>query len=111
MRLLAHCASARMPQPCEDGRLCELRVGCKNYGQGAYALHIKHKKHLLTWYSLAVKLNANRSVTGVLRGYDQFMNVVLDHTQGLFSCKSSSESELSFNWLFIVLHVGTHVYD
>ena len=31
----------------------------------------------------AVKLNASRSVTGVLRGYDQFMNVVLDHTQGL----------------------------
>jgi hypothetical protein len=30
----------------------------------------------------AVKLNASRSVTGVLRGYDQFMNVVLDHTQG-----------------------------
>jgi len=27
-----------------------------------------------------LKLNANRSVTGVLRGYDQFMNVVLDHT-------------------------------
>ena len=39
----------------------------------------------------------------MLRGYDQFMNVVLDHTQGLFSCKSSSESELSFNRLLIVL--------
>jgi small nuclear ribonucleoprotein G len=26
-----------------------------------------------------VKLNANRTVTGVLRGYDQFMNIVLDH--------------------------------
>ena len=30
----------------------------------------------------AVKLNAGRNVTGVLRGYDQFMNLVLDHTQG-----------------------------
>jgi len=29
-----------------------------------------------------VKLNAGRNVTGVLRGYDQFMNVVLDHSQG-----------------------------
>ena len=26
----------------------------------------------------AVKLNANRHVTGVLRGFDQFMNLVLD---------------------------------
>ena len=30
---------------------------------------------------VAVKLNANRTVSGVLRGFDQFMNVVLDHTQ------------------------------
>lgn len=26
-----------------------------------------------------MKLNANRTVTGVLRGYDQFMNIVLDN--------------------------------
>ena len=26
----------------------------------------------------AVKLNANRHVSGVLRGFDQFMNLVLD---------------------------------
>ena len=29
---------------------------------------------------LSVTLNANRQVTGVLRGFDQFMNVVLDQT-------------------------------
>ena len=29
---------------------------------------------------IAVKLNANRHVTGVLRGFDQFMNIVLDTT-------------------------------
>ena len=29
---------------------------------------------------IAVKLNANRHVTGVLRGFDQFMNLVLDGT-------------------------------
>lgn len=29
---------------------------------------------------LSVKLNANRHVTGVLRGFDQFMNIVLDST-------------------------------
>lgn len=28
----------------------------------------------------AVKLNANRQVTGTLRGFDQFMNLVLDGT-------------------------------
>jgi small nuclear ribonucleoprotein G len=28
----------------------------------------------------AVKLNANRHVTGVLRGFDQFLNIVLDGT-------------------------------
>lgn len=27
---------------------------------------------------LSIKLNANRTVTGVLRGFDQFMNLVLD---------------------------------
>jgi len=29
---------------------------------------------------LAIKLNANRKVTGILRGYDNFMNLVLDET-------------------------------
>ena len=28
---------------------------------------------------LSVKLNANRHVTGVLRGFDQFMNIVLEN--------------------------------
>ena len=30
--------------------------------------------------AFAVTLNANRQVTGVLRGFDQFMNLVLDAT-------------------------------
>jgi len=29
---------------------------------------------------LGVKLNGNRKVQGILRGYDQFMNLVLDDT-------------------------------
>jgi len=29
---------------------------------------------------LAFKLNGNRKVTGILRGFDQFMNIVLDET-------------------------------
>ncbi|KAF5175650.1 Small nuclear ribonucleoprotein g [Thalictrum thalictroides] len=28
----------------------------------------------------AIKLNANRLVTGTLRGFDQFMNLVLENT-------------------------------
>ncbi|KZV28428.1 putative small nuclear ribonucleoprotein G-like [Dorcoceras hygrometricum] len=29
---------------------------------------------------VAVKLNANRTVVGTLRGFDQFMNLVIDNT-------------------------------
>ncbi|KAH3763403.1 small nuclear ribonucleoprotein g [Pelomyxa schiedti] len=29
---------------------------------------------------ITVKLNANRRVTGILRGFDQFMNIVLEDT-------------------------------
>ncbi|KAL1496002.1 hypothetical protein AB1Y20_014638 [Prymnesium parvum] len=29
---------------------------------------------------LSIKLNGNRNVTGLLRGFDQFMNLVLDET-------------------------------
>lgn len=32
-----------------------------------------------TLISFAVTLNANRQVSGVLRGFDQFMNLVLDN--------------------------------
>mmetsp|Transcript_7091 Transcript_7091/g.19453 ORF Transcript_7091/g.19453 Transcript_7091/m.19453 type:complete len:80 (+) Transcript_7091:70-309(+) len=34
---------------------------------------------------LDLKLNANRHVVGVLRGYDQFMNIVLDNTVEIVS--------------------------
>ena len=29
---------------------------------------------------LAIKLNGNRTINGTLRGFDQFMNLVLDET-------------------------------
>ena len=40
-----------------------------------------HQCHCLTDNSplCAVALNANRHVSGVLRGFDQFMNIVLDN--------------------------------
>lgn len=31
-------------------------------------------------FYIAVKLNANRMVVGTLRGFDQFMNLVIDNT-------------------------------
>lgn len=34
---------------------------------------------LTTLRACAVTLNANRQVSGVLRGFDQFMNLVLDN--------------------------------
>ncbi|KAG5545058.1 hypothetical protein RHGRI_017505 [Rhododendron griersonianum] len=32
-------------------------------------------------FCVAVKLNANRMVVGTLRGFDQFMNLVVDNTE------------------------------
>merc|ERR1712216_244588 len=34
---------------------------------------------------LQIKLNGNRTVQGVLRGFDQFMNLVLDETMEIVS--------------------------
>jgi len=34
---------------------------------------------------LAIKLNAGRNVTGILRGFDQFMNLVLEDTMEIVS--------------------------
>lgn len=31
-------------------------------------------------FRIAVKLNANRMIVGTLRGFDQFMNLVIDNT-------------------------------
>ena len=35
---------------------------------------------VLVCVDVVVKLNGDRHVTGVLRGFDQFMNIVLDNT-------------------------------
>ncbi|KAJ1626585.1 putative small nuclear ribonucleoprotein G [Pavlovales sp. CCMP2436] len=40
---------------------------------------------------LAVKLNGNRNLTGVLRGFDQFMNIVLDETVELVSATENHD--------------------
>jgi len=30
--------------------------------------------------NMIIKLNGNRKISGILRGYDQFMNLVIDNT-------------------------------
>ncbi|KAK1305961.1 putative small nuclear ribonucleoprotein G [Acorus calamus] len=40
---------------------------------------------------MAVKLNANRVVRGTLRGFDQFMNLVIDNTKEINGNKEESD--------------------
>jgi len=40
---------------------------------------------------LDIRLNANRHVIGVLRGYDNFMNIVLDNTVEITSPTEKNE--------------------
>jgi len=40
---------------------------------------------------LALRLNKNRRVSGVLRGYDQFMNVVIDNCVEEISAQEKNE--------------------
>ena len=35
-------------------------------------------RNMYTCISVAVKINAGRTVTGILRGFDPYMNIVLD---------------------------------
>ena len=52
-------------------------------------------------------LNANRHVTGVLRGFDQFMNIVLDNAVdeklktdiGMVVCRQAGPSAFTQNFL------------
>ena len=39
---------------------------------------------------LAIKLNGNRTVNGTLRGFDQFMNLVLDETVEVVSASEQN---------------------
>jgi small nuclear ribonucleoprotein G len=42
---------------------------------------------------LRIKLNANRIITGKLRGYDQFMNLVLEEAVQINNSENSNENE------------------
>lgn len=62
---------------------------------------------------LSLQLNGNRKVTGILRGYDPFMNIVLDETVEEISpsekhnigmvVKKERERDYLFLMLFILL--------
>ena len=39
---------------------------------------------------LAIKLNGNRTINGTLRGFDQFMNLVLDETVEMVSASEQN---------------------
>ena len=41
--------------------------------------------------NLKIKLNGNRNVQGVLRGFDQFMNITLEDTLELVSSTESNK--------------------
>ena len=50
-----------------------------------------------------VRLNANRRVTGVLRGYDQFMNIVLENTVEEVSASERNEIGMVVGFFFLPL--------
>lgn len=39
---------------------------------------------------ISIKLNGNRQIAGVLRGFDQFMNLVLENTTDLTIAKAET---------------------
>lgn len=57
----------------KDLRLCRAKLFCLRQ---AGCSHAQRETEIRLYR--AVALNANRLVTGTLRGFDQFMNIVLD---------------------------------
>ena len=54
-------------------------VRCSRPARG---IRQQQRADALPWcvFGAAVKLNGNRKVTGTLRGFDQFLNIVLDES-------------------------------
>jgi len=48
---------------------------------------------------LSLKLNGNRKVIGILRGYDQYMNLVIDNAIEEVSASETNE----IGWLLFVV--------
>lgn len=64
---------------------------------------------------IAVKLNANRNVVGVLRGFDQFMNLVLDNTLEVNGNDTTEigmvVSALSLNFWHPISHARNYCFE
>lgn len=56
----------------------------------------------------AVALNANRHVTGVLRGFDQFMNLVLD---GAVDEKAKTDIGMVVSLSFLCIRTSCRPWD
>ncbi len=54
----------------------------------------------LTCFSIVVRLNSNRCVSGILRGFDPYMNLVLD------DCVEERSSQQKFNIGMVVREEG-----
>jgi hypothetical protein len=52
-------------------------------------------------FILPVKLNANRVVIGTLRGFDQFMNLVVDNTVEVNGNEKNGIGMVVSNYLFL----------
>ena len=55
---------------------------------------------------VVVRLNANRKVTGVLRGYDQFMNLVLENAVEEISAENRADIGTVVRQRATLLRVG-----
>ena len=69
----------------EIKKLMDKKLSCTCFA--LIGIHLKHSQTL----SL-VRLSGNRSVEGVLRGYDQFMNIVLE--EGIEITKTGETSPI-----------------
>eukprot|EP00435_Cladocopium_sp_Y103_P018481 s40_g4.t1 len=76
-------AQAPLSWKIKKGRVAE-RTTMSKTGSGADLRKFMEKR-------LDLKLTANRHVVGVLRGYDQFMNIVLDNTVEIVSPTEKNE--------------------
>lgn len=88
--VLASAGRAAATRGCGAQRRCASNTGCPSDLTAPVAMS-KVSGPDLTKYmdkKLAVKLNANRNVTGILRGFDQFMNVVLEDCMEIVSASS-----------------------
>lgn len=53
---------------------------------------------------ISVKINGNRLISGVLKGYDQFMNLVLDEAiEEVSVTEKNNIGQIVLNYLYSVL--------